>query len=235
VSARGPTRQLLAGVRLGLLVDDAAERASLEAALRDQGAATEQLHPDVREWLGSGRVDLALVRGARRDGGTSPSLVARQRLEFIDSLAQSERVVALLDEPPEPVLGTVWEFVLPPFHPAELIPRVLRVLAEPRPSPSMLIGNLELNVANRIVRVGGEVIPLTFNEFEIVRVLLAAHGGVVARESLERRLGGEANGRRSRRIDIHIHRLRAKLRGLSAARLETVRNVGYRFTSGRPD
>lgn len=228
-------RRLLAGVRLGLLIDDGAERASLEAALRDQGAATEQLHPDVREWLGSGRVDLALVRGAQQSNSASTAMVARQRLEFIHSLALSERVVALLDEPPEAGLGTVCEFVLPPFDPAEVVPRVIRVLAEPRPSPSIQLGNLELSVANRTVRISGEVVPLTFNEFEIVRVLLAAHGAVVARETLERRLGSEVTGQRSRRIDIHIHRLRSKLRGLSAARLETVRNVGYRFTSGHLD
>jgi DNA-binding winged helix-turn-helix (wHTH) protein len=234
MSSTTPSRRVLTGVHIGLLIDDASERSPLEAALGEQGATTEHLRPELALSSDETRVDVAVVRGPQRSlRATRP--IDRQRLTFIDALARTERVVALLDEPPEASFGATYEFVLPPFRPAEVVPRVIRALTEPRPSPVIQIGNLHLNVASRTVTVDGRVIALTFTEFEIVRALLSQNGGVVAREELDRRLGADVPGQKSRRIDIHVHRLRTKLRGLSGARLETVRNVGYRFTSGPPD
>ena len=231
-----PPRPMLAGIHIGLIIDADPEVAPLEQALAEQGASIERLHPGARRPERAGIVDLAIVRvGPRGTDAAGSRPAERQRMEFVQTLAHTERVIALLDEPPEASLGSLCEFVLPPFDPAEVIPRVIRLLNEPRPSPSLRLGNLELNVATRIVSVDGRVVDLTFNEFEIVHALLAANGGVLSREELDRRLGGDESAHKSRRIDIHIHRLRAKLRGMAGAKLETVRNVGYRLTAARPE
>lgn len=224
----------LAGVRIGLLADASPEIGAIEEALIDQGAFIERIHPDAHWWANEPGVDLAIVRVEHPPTASAPDqLQERRRTDLLQALVRTERVIALLDEPLETSLGTLCEFVLPPFGPAEVISRIFRVLKEPRPSASIGVGNVELNIANRIVIVDGRVIDLTFNEFEIFRILLAANGGVLSREELNRRLGGDEAAQKSRRIDIHIHRLRMKLQGMTGASLDTVRNVGYRLTVSR--
>lgn len=227
-------RGSLAGVRVGLLADASPEVSSLEEALLHEGAFIERLHPDASWWPQETGVDLVIVRVGRPMAGPHPARSAeRRQLELFQTLAYTERVIALLDEPLGGELATLCEFVLPPFRASEVIPRIFRVLREPHPSASIRVGNAELNIANRTLAIEGEPVDLTFAEFEIFRALLAASGGVLSREDLHRRLGGDDGGLRSRRIDIHIHRLRAKLRRMRGASLDTVRNVGYRLTVAR--
>lgn len=233
-NVRRSLRNTLASVRVGLLAETSPAILLLEAALVEQGAFVERMRPDAHWWATESNVDLVIVRVRHAE---TPSirerLTERQRMDLLQTLARTERVIALLDEPLETTLGWLCEFVLPPFRPAEVIPRISRLLSEPRPSASVHVGNLELNIANRVVMVGDDIIDLTFNEFEIFRILLAANGGVLSREELNRRLGGDDSVPTSRRIDIHIHRLRTKLSGLTGATLDTVRNVGYRLTVAR--
>jgi len=220
----------LAGVRIGLLADSSPEIRTLEEALIEHGAFIERIHPDAPWWTSEISVDLTIVRVERAQTASARDLRGRRRLDLLQTLARTGRVIALLDEPLE---GTLSEFVLPPFGPAEVISRIFRALKEPRPSASIRVGNVELNIANRIITVGGDVVDLTFNEFEIFRILLAANGGVLSREDLNRRLGGDEAAQKSRRVDIHIHRLRTKLHGMTGATVDTVRNVGYRLTVSR--
>ncbi len=227
-------RSSLAGIRIGLLADASPEVSSLEEALIGEGAFIERMHPDAAWWRADAGVDLVIVRVEQHDAGSQQQRqTERRRMELVQTLAHSERVIALLDEPLEGDLGSLCEFALPPFRPSEVIPRIFRVLREPHPSASIRVGNVELNVANRTVAVDGEVVDLTYAEFEIFRALLAANGGVLSRDELHRRLGGDDGGQKSRRIDIHIHRLRAKLRRMSGASVDTVRNVGYRLNVSR--
>ena len=71
---------------------------------------------------------------------------------------------------------------------------------------------------------------LTAKEFELLQALLTAKGETLSREDLAARTSDSdvAAEPGSRRMDVHISRLRRKL-GVQGRRIITVRDVGYRF------
>jgi len=233
LGARSSTpRPALLGARIALLGDGEPEVAALEVALTEEGASVERITD--ADAPRAGEFDAVIVRVECPGTGAAAPGMASRRAELVQNLAHEQRVLALLDEAAGPALGSGCEFALPPFRPAEVIPRVVRLLRTPRPSPTVRFGSLELNAARRTASSGGVPLELTFNEFEVLSVLMAARGGAVARDELHRRLGGEEAATRGRRVDIHIHRLRGKLRASSAVTVDTVRNVGYRLSFAKP-
>jgi phosphate regulon transcriptional regulator PhoB len=125
------------------------------------------------------------------------------------------------------------DYVAKPFSPKELVARVRAVLRRSRPSgePAVLaIGALKMDVGKHLVAVGGETVPLTSKEFDLLRALIEAHGRVLSREFLLDRVWGYARAGEieSRTVDVHVRRLRQKL-GAEGRRILTVKNVGYRF------
>ncbi|MBX7111615.1 MAG: winged helix-turn-helix domain-containing protein [Dehalococcoidia bacterium] len=222
-------RGLLAGVRLGLVADASPDVSDLEEALLREGALVERMHPNTSSWSTDANLDLVIIRIERATARSHRG----QRLDMMQALAHTRRVMALLDEPLREDLGSLCDFALPPFSPSEVIPRILRALRTPYVSSAIRVGNAEFNVSNRTLTVAGEPVDLTFAEFEMFHALLAANGGVLSREELQRHIGSSGDELRSRRIDIHIHRLRAKLRRMTGASVDTVRNVGYRLTVDR--
>ncbi|HEY6744650.1 MAG TPA: winged helix-turn-helix domain-containing protein [Mycobacteriales bacterium] len=82
-------------------------------------------------------------------------------------------------------------------------------------------------------RVDGDVLGLSFREFELLAFLTEHPGRVFSRRQLVSSVWeGAAVGART--VDVHVRRLRMKL-GRHADRITTVRNVGYRFEPGRAD
>jgi len=79
--------------------------------------------------------------------------------------------------------------------------------------------------------IDGEPLDLTYTEYELLRHLVASPGRVFTREVLLDQVWGYGYYGGERTVDVHIRRLRAKLGGRHQSSIETVRNVGYRFTS----
>ena len=79
------------------------------------------------------------------------------------------------------------------------------------------------------VRVHNERLDLTFKEFELLAYLAARPRRVCTRSVLLREVWGYDFFGGTRTVDVHVRRLRAKL-GTEAHVIETVRNVGYRFS-----
>jgi DNA-binding winged helix-turn-helix (wHTH) protein len=101
---------------------------------------------------------------------------------------------------------------------------------EPRaPYPRDL---LTIDLANRDVWIDGEVVHLTYREFELLCHLAVRPGRVVSRGDLMRDVWREESVGGSdvswRTVDTHVRRLRVKL-GRYQRVLTTVRGQGYRF------
>jgi DNA-binding response OmpR family regulator len=92
-------------------------------------------------------------------------------------------------------------------------------------------GDLTIDFDRREVTVRGEVVRLTYVEFEILAALARSPGRVLNRETLLEHVWGDSEYRDPRTIDVHIRHLREKIEreSKSPEYLLTVRGVGYRF------
>ena len=88
---------------------------------------------------------------------------------------------------------------------------------------------LAIDHVARSVRADGRMIPLTYQEFELLSHLTATPGRVHSRGQLLRAVWGHAEAGSLRTVDVHIHRLRSKL-GQYRDRIVTVRRLGYMYT-----
>jgi len=78
------------------------------------------------------------------------------------------------------------------------------------------------------VAVDGEPVRLTRREFELLRYLVANKNRVLSRDRLLERVWGYDQAIETRSVDVHVGRLRGKLRA-AGQQIETVVGLGYRF------
>ena len=119
--------------------------------------------------------------------------------------------------------------------PAELAAR-LRLLSTRAVVPEQVgddqieVGDLVIDVTAYTARIRGQIIDLTYKEFELLKYLALNQGRVLTREVLLSKVWGYDYFGGTRTVDVHIRRLRAKL-GQFDHFIGTVRNVGYRFAA----
>jgi DNA-binding response OmpR family regulator len=120
------------------------------------------------------------------------------------------------------------DYMTKPFSPRELVARVRallrRVERRPRAGGALHVGALEVDPAERRVRVGGEEVALTATEFDLLAVLAARPGAVHTRDQLLAEVWGWRDGSGPRTVDSHVRGLRRKL---GPGWLRTVHGVGY--------
>jgi DNA-binding response OmpR family regulator len=90
---------------------------------------------------------------------------------------------------------------------------------------------LRIDILRRTAEVRGELVQLTFIEFELLVVLASNPGVVFSRRELLERLRGSADYREPRTIDVHVRHLREKIESdpSSPELILTIRGAGYRF------
>ncbi len=127
------------------------------------------------------------------------------------------------------------DYVTKPFSPRELVARVRTVLQRAGSSPGaeevLVVGEVEVQVDRRRVRVDGTEVALTSTEFDLLTHLVRAPGRVFSRGQLLAAVWGYAAVAGTRTVDVHVAQLRAKLG--PASPLRTVRGVGYAAEEGR--
>src|SRR5918997_6255458 len=192
-------------------------------------AANGSLRPEI-DGGGPGRPpELALVLG-------DPELCAR--LEADEDLGDVPLVVAVDGEELEQA-GTVHEgheLIVLPLRPGELRARIARArwrLKGVADDDVVRVGTLEINLATYQVADAGRPIDFTYMEYELLKFLATHPGRVFSREALLSRVWGFDYYGGARTVDVHVRRVRAKLGSEHAARIKTVRSVGYRF-EGEP-
>lgn len=125
------------------------------------------------------------------------------------------------------------DYMTKPFSPRELVARVKAVLRRTHEKPKdelLKVGALELDQAKHQVSLKGKPIELTSKEYDLLKALLEARGRVLSRELLLSQVWGydESLNIETRTVDMHVGQLRKKLK-TEAARIVTVKNVGYRL------
>ncbi|WP_289017738.1 winged-helix domain-containing protein [uncultured Ornithinimicrobium sp.] len=92
------------------------------------------------------------------------------------------------------------------------------------------VADVVVDEASWTVRAGGQVLDLTYKEFELLRYLVRRPGRVVTRDTLLQEVWGMDYYGGTRTVDVHIRRLRAKLGPERESLIGTIRGVGYRFS-----
>ncbi len=132
------------------------------------------------------------------------------------------------------------DYLPKPFSTRELLARMAallrrseleRTLPVPGRPPKIYSGDLEIDLALRIVLRKGEQIKLTSTEFDLTRSFCEAPGEVLTREWLVANILERTFVPFDRSIDLHISNLRRKLgpRPDDCERIQSVRGVGYLY------
>lgn len=106
------------------------------------------------------------------------------------------------------------------------------------PEDCLWAGPLKLDLAGFAASVDGRDLPLTRAEFLVLAELVRRPYSTLSRERLVATLHGAGPSTTEtfispRSMDVHIARLRAKLRGAGVDCIKTMRFVGYRCVPAR--
>ncbi|WP_176053431.1 response regulator [Paraburkholderia caribensis] len=197
-----------AGLRqAGFQVDWVRDGQAAEAELRTQSYAAAVL--DLGLPLKDG---IDVLSSARRAGVTMPVLVLTAR-----------------DTVPDRVRGLdigADDYVVKPIDLLELAARLRALVrrAHGQPQERLEVQNITLEPAARLVYRNGDPVTVSTREFDLLYVLMLNAGRVMSREQLEQAMYGWGQEVESNAVEVHVHRLRAKL---GSELIRTVRGVGY--------
>ena len=123
-----------------------------------------------------------------------------------------------------------------PFSPEELLARVIvitrRTYGEHIPlRPVLKLGEMEIDILNRRVRIGDDDLHLTGLEQSLLYLLAANAGRLISRDEIMDSLWGVDYAAGSNVVDQHIRSLRSKLQNdwRKPRFIATIPGKGYRF------
>jgi two-component system alkaline phosphatase synthesis response regulator PhoP len=163
---------------------------------------------------------LNVLERIRKTGSKLPILLLTARQEELDKVRGLK-------------LGAD-DYVTKPFGLMELLARVealLRRSGGERNPQVITVGELEIDVAARIVLKGGERVDLAPRELDLLLALIEHRGRVVSRQHLLSEVWGHQGQVVTRTVDTHIAELRRKLEPdtRKPSYIQTARKAGYRF------
>ena len=132
------------------------------------------------------------------------------------------------------------DYIIKPFDSKELVARVKAVLRryhqaktvtppEPNKSESVEYSGLSINLTNYSVIYDGRQVDMPPKELELLYFLASHPNQVFTREQLLDHIWGYEYAGDTRTVDVHIKRLREKIKDNGNWALSTVWGVGYKF------
>jgi DNA-binding response OmpR family regulator len=160
---------------------------------------------------------LDLLKRMRAEGDRTPVLL----LTAMDEVADRIRG---LDAGADDYLGK-------PFDLDELAARVRAISRRQagRAAPHLTCNGVVLDPAQMTVIVDQASVALSRREFAILAALMDRPGAILSKDTLEARLYGWQEEVESNTVEVHVHKLRAKI---GRSKIETVRGLGYRMRVG---
>ena len=177
-----------------------------------------------------------LMIDARRDLPAAKSLT-----KLLESTGVGCPIIAITTEGGLTAVNADWgidDVILDTAGPAEVDTRIrialgkhaIELVASNPHNGEIRSGEVSIDETTYTARLRGEVLDLTFKEFELLKHLAQHPGRVFTRAQLLQEIWGYDYFGGTRTVDVHIRRLRSKLGPEFESIIGTVRNVGYRFT-----
>ena len=123
-----------------------------------------------------------------------------------------------------------------PFDPLEIVARVKALLRRFQllTDKNIIVGNLTINQIKYEISVSNHSITLPLKEFELLFKLASQIGRIFTRNDLIEQIWGLDYEGDERTVDVHIKRVRERLRELKATvEIVTVRGLGYKLEENR--
>ncbi len=123
------------------------------------------------------------------------------------------------------------EYISKPFSPKVLVARVTAILRRTSADKSEEIlsyGGIIVDKSAHTVVIDGEVIDLSYKEFELLSFFLENNGIALSREKILNNVWNYDYFGDARTIDTHVKKLRAKM-GKKGDLIKTVWGMGYKF------
>jgi two-component system OmpR family response regulator len=221
----------MAGERLLLVDDEDNLRSMLEAALRYEGfdvhaassgrdalAVVEEQPPDmiVLDVMMPDLDGFEVCRRLRNDGVRTPVLFLTAR----DATDDKVRGLTLGGD----------DYLVKPFSLDELVARITAVLRRSgftRAGALLRCADLEMDDDAHVVRRGGEEVPLSPTEYNLLRFLLANQGRVLSKPQILDHVWQYDFGGDGGVVETYIGYLRKKIDQTEPRLIHTVRGFGY--------
>jgi two-component system OmpR family response regulator len=216
-----------------IVEDDGATAEFLASGLRQTGI--------VADHVASGRDGLILATGQTYDilvidrmlpGVDGLSLVKALRSAGVKTPVLFLTAMAGLDDRVEGLNAGADDYLAKPFAYSEFVAR-LNALARRPPlaqvQTTLTVGDLEMDLIAHRVRRGSAVIDLQRREFRLLEYLMRNAGRVVTRSMLLENVWEFDFDPKTKIVETHISRLRAKLNpdNRLSQPIETIRGAGY--------
>jgi len=219
-------------MRVLLVEDDSLLGKAVRTGLEQQGHAVDWVQDGASAELASMSNDyaaLVLDLGLPKQDGMTVLKKLRSKGKSLPVI-----IITARDDMPDRIAGLdggADDFIVKPFDLQELGARLRAVVrrANGRASSDLVHGPLTVDPAARTVLMRGRPIQLTAREFAILTQLLEYRGKVLSKQQLQEGLYSWAEEIESNTVEVHIHKLRAKL---GRQVIETVRGIGYRIGAG---
>jgi two-component system, OmpR family, KDP operon response regulator KdpE len=128
------------------------------------------------------------------------------------------------------------DFVTKPFDVEELLARMRAALrrteADLTSEAELRYGDLQVDLARRLVRIDNDLVHLTPNEYGLLEAMVTNPGKLLTHQWLLRKVWGRGYGNESHYLHVYVRQLRQKL-GDDAAMprfIITEPGVGYRWS-----
>ena len=131
------------------------------------------------------------------------------------------------------------DYILKPFDSKELVARVKAVLRRFQPAKPEAYASVDIkcveypglivNLSNYSVTYDGQQIDMPPKELELLYFLASSPNQVFTREQLLDHIWGYEYVGDTRTVDVHVKRLREKIKDKPTWRIATVWGIGYKF------
>jgi two-component system copper resistance phosphate regulon response regulator CusR len=218
-------------MRILVVEDSAPIRKSVVQGLREAGYAVDE--------AADGDHGLRLAQGGEHDVIVLDLMLPRiDGLTVLKTLRQKRcpahiLVLTARDTSEDKVMGLeagADDYLVKPFHFAELLARVKALIRRKYETKStvLTIADLEVDLAGRVIRRGGQLIDLSAREYALLEYLALNAARIVSRSEIWQHVYDVNALPESNVVDVFVGRVRAKIEQPGKARLiHTRRGQGY--------